>query len=84
MAAGNCVIVNGTPENREVVADAALVYAVNDPGHLRNLIQHVLDDEELVGHFRLKARRRVEQAFSWERVVDQYEALFARLVGPTP
>ena len=82
MAFGNAVVVRGTPTNTEVVADAGLTYDPDDP--IRGLaaaLQRLVDEPELTARLRRAAVERVEAAYSWDRITDQYEALFARLCG---
>ena len=46
MAAGNCVIVNNTPTNLEVVGDAGLKYeGAGGADSLREVLQHTLGDD---------------------------------------
>ena len=83
MGYGNCVLTLGTPENVEAVGDAGLAYA--DEGELAAQLQRVLRDGSLVHAYRLRAQERVKKYYDWERIVDLYENLFARMAGlPTP
>ncbi len=77
MAFGNCVVVHDTPENRETLGDAGLIYngALGGEG-LRPVLQRLLDDPALVEAYRQKAAARAARKFSWEAVTDAYEALF--------
>ncbi|MCX6348055.1 MAG: glycosyltransferase, partial [Candidatus Aureabacteria bacterium] len=79
MAAGNCVIANGTPENREVLQDCGLLYRMNDVEELSVLLQRVLDDPVLAKTLGEKASARAASVYSWEAVTDQYEGLFQDL-----
>lgn len=79
MGYGNCVLTLGTPENVEAVGDAGLSYA--DEAELTAQLQRVLRDGSLVSSYRLRAQDRVKKYYDWERVVDLYENLFARMAG---
>jgi glycosyltransferase involved in cell wall biosynthesis len=79
MGYGNCVLTLGTPENVEAVGDAGLAYA--DEAELAAQLQRVLRDGSLVSSYRLRAQERVKKYYDWERVVDLYENLFARMAG---
>jgi glycosyltransferase involved in cell wall biosynthesis len=79
MGYGNCVLTLATPENMEVVGDAAIPYA--DEFDLTEKLQRVLRDGSLVHAYRNRAQSRVQSQYDWEHVVDQYEALFARMCG---
>ncbi len=80
MGFGNCVIVNGTPENVEVVGDAGIIYKRNDVDDLREKLQCVLNNPSLVNFYRQKGIERVKQCYSWDDVTDKYESLFLQLI----
>lgn len=88
MGYGNCVLTLATPENVEVVGDAAIPYA--DELDLVEKMQRVLRDGSLVESYRRRAQERIRKYYDWEHVVDQYERLFAEMAGkpidlpPTP
>jgi len=81
MGAGCLALVNDTPENREVLGGAGLVYRFNDPASLAALLREVCARREEFAGFRSKAQERVSQCYDWESVVDEYERLFGELVG---
>jgi glycosyltransferase involved in cell wall biosynthesis len=79
MGAGNCVLARDTPEHREVLGDAGMYY--RDPGGLAGLMRRVLDEPEAAEDLGLRAVDRVRQRYSWERITDEYEALFEGMCG---
>ena len=79
MGYGNCVLTLATPENIEAVGDAGIPYA--DEFDLAEKLQRVLRDGSLVQSYRNRAQVRVQRYYDWERVVDQYERLFAGMTG---
>ena len=79
MGYGNCVLTLDTPENLEAVGEAGIPYANAD--ELAAQLQRVLRDGSLVNAYRQRAQRRVREHYDWERVVDHYEGLFARMAG---
>jgi glycosyltransferase involved in cell wall biosynthesis len=83
MGFGNCVLTLATPENVEVVGDAGITWA--DAADLESKLRAVLRDGGMVAAYRQRAQRRVGRHYDWERVVDLYENLFARMAGrPEP
>src|SRR5215212_536099 len=83
MGYGNCVLTLATPENVEVVGESAITYA--DSAELAAQLQRVLGDGAAVSSYRQRAQNRVRAYYDWERVVDRYENLFARMAGrPEP
>lgn len=82
MAAGNAVIVRGTPTNLEVIASTGLSYDSNDPVEgLTACLARLVAEPELRPRLGAAALARVATAFSWERITDDYERLFEELVG---
>jgi glycosyltransferase involved in cell wall biosynthesis len=83
MGYGNCVLTLATPENLEVVGEAAIPY--RDEQELAEQLQRVLRDGSLVSSYRQRAQARIEKYYDWEHVVDRYENLFAGMAGrPLP
>jgi glycosyltransferase involved in cell wall biosynthesis len=82
MAAGGAVIVRGTPTNLEVIADTGLAYDPKDgaPG-LGALLKGLISDPASADRLRAAARSRVATVYSWDRIIDDYERLFAELLG---
>lgn len=82
MAFGNCVVANDTPQNLEVIEEVGFSYQGNQGAEsLRERLEMLLSDPSLVEEYRGKARRRVEAHYSWEKVTEDYEDLFRRLLG---
>jgi glycosyltransferase involved in cell wall biosynthesis len=82
MGFGNCVLVNDTPSNLEVVADAGYSYrgSENELG-LRRQLQRLLDTPSLVVEARQKAREHAKTHYSWQHVVLEHERLYRSLLG---
>jgi glycosyltransferase involved in cell wall biosynthesis len=81
LAYGNCVIARWTESNAEVAADGAIMF--HDPAtELQGAIESISRDPELVERMRERARSRA-QAYSWDRITDEYEQLLAGLTGST-
>jgi glycosyltransferase involved in cell wall biosynthesis len=79
MGYGNCVLTLATPENIEAVGDAGIPY--ENEFDLAEKLQRVLRDGSLVQSYRNRAQVRVQRYYDWDRVVDQYERLFAEISG---
>ena len=79
MGFGNCVLTLAAPENIEAIGDAGIAYA--DESDLAEKLQRVLRDGSLVQAYRNRAQARVQDAYDWDFVVDQYEELFAKMTG---
>ena len=77
MGYGNCVLALATPENLEVVGDAAIPYSTEN--ELAEQLQRVLREEARVNLYRQRAQERVRKLYDWEGIVDRYESLFERI-----
>ena len=86
MAFGNCVITYNTPENLETIGEAGFGYDGNiGADALRQLLQHLLQNPDVVQEYAHKATHRAHMVYSWESVTDEYERLFYQLRGqPLP
>ena len=62
--------------NREVAEDAALYWSRKD-GALAGLIERAdaLSEEEKE-NFGMKAKRRIREAYTWEKIAGQYKDIF--------
>ncbi len=78
MAAGNTVLYLDSKENREAVGDAGTAFRA-DADELASAMQRLLDAPQVREDLARKARARASELYSWERIVDQYEELFAEL-----
>jgi glycosyltransferase involved in cell wall biosynthesis len=82
MGFGNCVLVNDTPSNLEVIADSGFSYRGTDGAEdLRFQLQMLLDDPVLVTEYRGKALQRARENYRWEDVVRQHAGLYGQLLG---
>ena len=79
MGFGNAVLAYSTPENREVVGDAAVLF--DGPDELAREMEAMANDRDRVAAFRQRATKRVRENYSWEAVADQYEELFRDLAA---
>jgi glycosyltransferase involved in cell wall biosynthesis len=80
MAAGGAVIVRGTATNLETIADGGLSYDPHDPvAGLSACLRRVIGEPDLRDRLGDAARTRVAEAFSWDRITDDYEQLFREL-----
>jgi glycosyltransferase involved in cell wall biosynthesis len=79
MASGGAVLAHDTPENREVGGDAVGYFRLRPVETLSGMLQEWLSNPPMRERFRSLARARAAERYSWERVTDAYERLFAGL-----
>jgi glycosyltransferase involved in cell wall biosynthesis len=78
MAAGLPVVATRCGGPEQIVGDsgAALLVPPNDPGALAEAIVRVVGQDDLAGRLRAAARQRAVEAFSLERMLGDYDALY--------
>jgi glycosyltransferase involved in cell wall biosynthesis len=81
MAAGNLVFCLDTPENREVLGDAGVLFPPGEPAAVAAALQSLEDEPDRFRPLRDAARRRAAAAYDWERVTDDYLDLFRTVRG---
>ena len=79
---GNCVLVNDTQSNLEVISDSGFDYRGAE-GHsdLQQKMQQLLDAPDLVAEYRVRALRRAQTHYRWEDVVEQHANMYRQLTG---
>lgn len=82
MGFGNCVLVNDTPSNLEVIANSGFSYRGSDGAEdLRCQLQMLLDNPVLVTERRRRALNRARDHYRWDDVVRQHADLYQQLLG---
>ena len=76
---GNCVLALDTPFNREVLDGGYGILYHKDVEDLRRHLQAIVDDPGRQAAMAKRASDRIGEAYTWERITDQYEALFVSL-----
>jgi glycosyltransferase involved in cell wall biosynthesis len=82
MGFGNCVLVNDTPSNLEVISNSGFSYRGSEQAEdLQRKLQVLLDNPGLVEEFRLKAERRARANYSWDQVVREHVTLYSNVLA---
>jgi glycosyltransferase involved in cell wall biosynthesis len=84
MGYGNCIVVNETPENREVAGEVGLYFETKEPATMAAQLEEVRRDPEQAAERGRQAAARAARLYSWEGVADRYARLFVRLAGRSP
>ena len=79
MGYGGCVVVNDTPENREVAGCAGIYFEAARPESLTRVLARLLDDSALRDEHARRAARLAAERFSWDTIAGQYDEVFHRL-----
>lgn len=81
LAYGCAVIALDTCFSREVLQNEQYgIYFTKESGNLAQIINQVEASSQILTEYKHKSRRRVSQAYTWEKVSNQYIELFEKLV----
>ena len=81
MGYGNCLVVNDTPENREVAGDVALYFRADSPATLTAILERLRADPGEVARRGRAAAGRAAERYDWERITDHYARLLRAAAG---
>lgn len=81
MGYGNCVLVNDTPENREVAGATALYFRADDEASLAAQLEHLRAHPEEARARGEAAAERARARFDWESIADAYATLLRGVSG---
>jgi glycosyltransferase involved in cell wall biosynthesis len=76
MSYGNCCLTSDIAECAEVVEDKAVTFKKGDVSSLRDMLQKLCDDENLVRKYKSEASDFICQKYDWNIVVDQTVKLY--------
>ena len=78
---GCCVLTLNTPDNAYVVQDAGITYTLPHKDDLRGKMKYLIEHSERVQELRHFAVARIREAYTRDRLADQYEAVLLEAVG---
>lgn len=85
LGSGCCILALDTVFSREVLLQGKHgVFFAKDPKALLKALTKVENDPGLVSGFRERARARIREAYTWEKITRQYDALFRTLRNSPP
>ncbi len=83
MAHGRALVLSDIPENAEVGGDAARYFVCGDDDALAQHVAALVDDESARAALGASGRRRCEEHYNWERIADQVESFYYRVLAGT-
>ena len=82
MGYGACTLVSNIAENLETVGSAGLSFDIARPVEsLRERLSELLDAPERVQRCAAACREYARENYDWERVADEHEALYRKVIG---
>jgi glycosyltransferase involved in cell wall biosynthesis len=81
MGFGNCVLVNDTPSNLEVIGDCGFSYrGAEGASDLQTRMQYLLNNPDVVSLHRKRAECRARERYRWEDVVEKHALLYRKML----
>jgi glycosyltransferase involved in cell wall biosynthesis len=80
MAMGKCVLVSDIPENLETIGDAGFSFRHGDCEDLKEKLQFLLANPEIVDRTKWKAIDHVRENYDWNKITDQMERIYSSLM----
>ena len=85
MGFGNCVLVSDIPENLETIGDAGFSFERSNPASLKEKLEWLVREPDLVKEYGKRARARVTSAYSWDKIAQDMEGLYLSILpGDAP
>lgn len=79
MSYGNCCVVSDIPECAEVVEDNAVIFAKGNVADLKEKLQWLCDNPDVVEGYKREAADFICQKYNWDEVVDRTLELYENL-----
>jgi glycosyltransferase involved in cell wall biosynthesis len=80
MAMGKCALVSDIAENLETIGDAGFSFRHGDSGDLREKLQFLLANPDIVDKIQWKAVERVREHYDWNKITDSIEEIYVSLM----
>lgn len=82
MGFGNAIVYRDVAATREVIGDAGAAFSSDNMAvSLRAVLARLIADPEKCRELGRKAKARADELYRWEPVTDDYETLFAKVMG---
>ncbi len=76
MSYGKLVVMSNIPENLELIDHSGISFKVGDVAALKQILQDIDDDSEMVKDRGLRGREMVKLKYSWEAILNKTESLY--------
>jgi glycosyltransferase involved in cell wall biosynthesis len=80
MAFGACIVTSDIPANADVIDGAGLMFVTGNSASLAEALSRLIADPARAQALREAAKVRMTSEFHWDRVAEQWEALYMKLI----
>jgi len=84
MGAGLCVLASDVPENREVVDGAGFTFQRGSATDLADRLRFLIANPAVREAAGRSARQRIEQQYQWQKVAEDIEQVYFKIIGWKP
>lgn len=81
MGYGLCCLASDIPANEEALGDCGITFQNGKVSDLTTKLEDLLADPDIRAEIGRAARERIRQHYSWDRIADDFEMLYAGLLG---
>ena len=81
MALGKSALVSDIPENLETIGNAGFSFRHGDVEDLKEKLQFLLANPDVVDEIQKKAVDRVRNYYNWNNITDQVETLYFSILN---
>ena len=78
MSYGNCCLTSDIPECTEVCADYALSFKKGSQSDLKDKLEKLLSNDELVQNYKNRAQKYILEKYNWDEVCSATLSLYQR------
>jgi glycosyltransferase involved in cell wall biosynthesis len=80
MAFSSCIIASDIIANADVIGDSGILFKTGNPSDLSAKLHEIIENPARAEEYRGAARRRMTSEFNWDRIAQQWQAVYLSLV----
>jgi glycosyltransferase involved in cell wall biosynthesis len=81
MGAGLCVLTSDVPENREAIEGAGFTFRCGNVADLRDRLRFLISNSAVREAAGRAARRRIEEQYDWQKIAQEIESVYFKILG---
>ena len=84
MLSGMAIITTNDNGCAEVVGDSAILVDSKNSNAIKESLYKLMSDRKLINNLQIKARKRVEDKFSWSHTTQKHIDVYSRIISSNP
>ena len=78
MSYGNCCLTSDIPECADVIEDMGVTFKRSDIGALKEALQRLCDNENVVNEYKAVVRDRICEKYNWDDITERTIELYGK------